>query len=445
MAREIKGAEYINEERRGYSLYVLQNRAVPQIADGLVSAGRRTLWKGRDGKKSKTQALAGATMCIHPHQLPDGPINTLTAPFRNNIPLFTGEGAFGTILNPTAYGASRYTSVKISKFTEDVVFRDLEIIPLVPNYDGTEDEPVHFLPLVPICLLNPAHGTAVGFATNILPRSLEDIIMAQLMYLKTGTCTAELMAKFLPTDNIATYDGRRYVFRGAIEHINTTEIRITKLPFGKTHREITDALIAWMDEEESPVVDYDDASKRSVNITVKFRRGFLAKTDPDRLLKKLRLIHTEVENLTLIDFDQTSVIIPTPQEVICKFTEWRLGFYVARYERLKQLLEADIQRYRDVLLAIKHNIGAVARKTTSRSELKELLEAYSIVNLDYIADLPVYRFTEEEAKKVQQKLEQALEQLDEYDRILSDPNKRKKIYISELEQVLKNFNHGKYN
>ena len=101
---------YVNDQRREYSLYVLQMRAIPHVADGLKAAARRVLWTARNGKHFKSATLAGATMPIHPHAAPEGAINTLAAPYGNNIPLLKGEGAFGTLLRPTAYGASRYTA-----------------------------------------------------------------------------------------------------------------------------------------------------------------------------------------------------------------------------------------------------------------------------------------------------------------------------------------------
>ena len=154
-------SNYINDQRKEYSLYVLQMRAIPHAADGLKAAARRVLWTAKNGSKFKSATLSGATMPIHPHAAPESTINTLAAPYGNNVPLLKGDGAFGTLLNPTAYGASRYTSVSLSAFTKDVLFRDIEIIPLVDNYDETQREPKHFLPLVPVVLMNPQEGIAV--------------------------------------------------------------------------------------------------------------------------------------------------------------------------------------------------------------------------------------------------------------------------------------------
>jgi DNA gyrase/topoisomerase IV subunit A len=108
------------------------------------------------------------------------------------------------------------------------------------------------------------------------------------------------------------------------------------------------------------------------------------------------------------------------------------------------MLEADIQRYKDIIQAIKKNVGNVARQVQSRGELIDYLAAVDIVNTDYIADLPVYRFTVEEKNKVEQKIEQALLTLAEYNKLLSNEQERRKVYIQELTDVLQNYNKGKY-
>ena len=95
-------------------------------------------------------------------------------------------------------------------------------------------------------------------------------------------------------------------------------------------------------------------------------------------------------------------------------------------------------------MAIKHNVGGIAKKVQSRSELKEFLAEIKIVNLDYIADLPVYRFTEDERLKVEEKLKEAYIQLDIYNDLLSSEEKRKKIYITELQEILNKYQKGQY-
>ena len=446
--RKPEGSSYINEQGRQFSLYTLQHRAIPAITDGLKAGGRRALWTGRDGHKYKTANLAGQVMPLHPHSECSSTINTLTAPYENNISLFKGDGIFGTLLNTGAHAAPRYTSVTVSKFTQDVIFRDIEIIPMMENYDSTLEEPVHFLPLVPVVLVNPTEGIAVGYSTNILPRALDDIVNAQIRHLKGTKQVIDILPRFVPLDSVAyateqTENGIAYYFNGALVKHDLTNVTITKLPYGQTHKKV----IAKLDDllERDILQDYTDKSKDIINIEVKFKRGYLKDVGDLELFKMLGITVRHIENLNVLDFTGTAVWNATPMDIICKFTDWRLAFYVVRYQRLLGIAQADLQRYYDIRSAIKNNVAGIAKKTQSRSELKELLETLKIINIDYIADLPVYRFTEDENTKNEERIKEILITIQHYELLISSDKERSKVYCSELQEVLVNYNKGKYN
>lgn len=445
--KKAQSSAYINEQRHSYSLYVIQMRALPAATDGLKAGGRRVLWTARDGKKYKSATLAGATMPIHPHASPESAIDTLTAPYGNNIPLFKGDGAFGTLLRPTAYGASRYTAVTVSEFTKDVMFRDIEIIPMRDNYDGTLQEPVHFLPLVPVALLNPTDSIAIGYAAKILPRSLEDIIVAQVAHLKGVKKISEPSPYFAPTDSSAyeymeTDKGITYFFKGEVEIKNTTTLVITSLPYGQTHEAVIARIVALVDSGE--VVDYVDRSQSVYNIEVKFRRGVIEKLGEEELLKQLGLISKVAENLNVLDFEGQAVWSPTPLELIREFTDWRLKWYVQRYERLLEIEQHDLQRYYDIRTAIKHKAGQVAVTKQDRSAFKVWLESIGVVHVDYIADLPIYRFTIDEHRRNEQRIADAEAAVKQFQTLLGSEDDRRQVYIKELQEVLTKYNKGVY-
>jgi DNA gyrase/topoisomerase IV subunit A len=447
MAKKPESSAYINQQRHAYSLYVMQMRAIPAVTDGLKAGGRRVLWTARDGKKYKSATLAGATMPIHPHAAPEGAIDTLAAPYGNNIPLFKGDGAFGTLLKPTAYGASRYTSVSTSTFTDDVVFKDIEIVPMTENYDGTLMEPVHFLPLIPIALLNPSEGIAVGYATNILPRSIDDIVLAQITHLKGAKKLSNPMPKFAPLGAVAyaseeTDRGVAYYFNGELTIKDTSTATIVKLPYGQTHEKVVAKLDDLLDK--GILLDYTDRSKNVINIELKFKRGYIKSVDEVDLYKSLGLTVRHIENLNVLDFTGKAVWNTNAVDLIRAFTDWRLGWYVQRYQRLLDLLQIDLQRYLDIRTAIKNNVSSVARKTQSRAELKDFLEEIKIVYTDYIADLPVYRFTEDERIKNEERIKEAEAQMQQYRELLASEDLRKKVYVSELQDVLAKHMKGGY-
>lgn len=445
MAKPV-GADYINEKRRNFSLYVLQDRAIPAISDGLKPASRRVLWTARDGKKVKSATLSGATMPIHPHAAPDSTINTLAAKYGNNVPLLDGIGAFGTQLLPTEYGATRYTSVKVSEFTKDCMFKDIEIIPMIENYDSTLLEPEHFLPLVPISLLNPASGIAIGYACTILPRTLQDVILAQLTYLAGGDFD-HLTPTFTPFKNKAEWDvdNHRWLFKGEFERINSSMLKIIKLPYGLTHNKFAVSGIAAkrskLDKllDDNIILDYEDHSKDTIDVRVKFKRGELTNLSDDQILNMFGLTMFASENLNLVGFDGDSLLSSNDKEVIKLFTDWRLTWYPMRYERLKSLLSVDIQKYRDVITAIDNDAGKVASTKQNKQAYQEWLTSIGVVHDDYVSTLPTYRYTLEERKKFEDKLSEALLQLDEYNQLLGSDKLRKNVYIRELKEILKKY------
>lgn len=439
---KVNSSEYINAERKKYSLYVIQNRAIVSMADGLKSGGRRVLWIARDGKKYKSASLAGAAMCLHPHAAPETTINTLAMPYGNNIPLFDGIGSFGTRLSPSACGASRYTSVKISEFAKDVLFADIEIIPMCNNYDNTLKEPEHFLPLIPLALLNPSSGIAVGYSSTINPRSLKDIINAQLIHLRGKTNRKEPPLTFGPFNSISTQmieanGTKKWLFEGTYEKTNTTTITIRNLPYGHSHDQYVDYLNLLVDE--GTITNYIDNSKNVIDIAVKFERYKLSKLDHDDILKLLKLTNTVTENMNMLSFDGQGIVSTTFNQTIEMFTDWRLQFYINRYERLHANLSTQIQRYRDVITAINNNIGDKARKIKKRDDFKKYLATLDIVHIDYVADLAVYRFTLEEKQKIIAKIKEAEKTLKEYEDLLSSEDLRREVYINELRNIAKQY------
>ena len=166
--------------------------------------------------------------------------------------------------------------------------------------------------------------------------------------------------------------------------------------------------------------------------------------DANSILSMLGLIVREIENPNILSFDGKDVMPIDPVQFVRDFTDWRLGWYVNRYERLRDLLKIDLQRYYDIRTAIKNSAGSLARKIQTRSELKDKLQTFGIVYLDYIADLPIYRFTEEERIKNEKRIEEAEALLKHYEDLLSSEDKRRKVYIAELQEVLAKHTKGQY-
>lgn len=439
-------SEYLNKEAKDFSLYTLQSRALAHATDGLKPAARRLIWTARDGKTYKSAALAGATMPLHPHAAPEDALNTITGFYVCNIPLLKGDGAFGTRLQPHVFGASRYTSVKLSKFTEEIIFTDKDIIPMMENYDSTLMEPKYFLPLVPIAVCNIQEGIGVGFSTDILSRELSDIIDNQISHLKDLEFSEPLPViiplKQYAKEKITDNQGKgRWIFNGEVEILNTTTVLIKNLPYGLSHSNFIKKLITLLENGE--IVDYDDGSKNFLHIEVKLTRAKLSEIS-NNLLEFFGLISKKIENFTLLNFDGRTVLETNYIDYIKEFTTWRLMWFIERYIFLKKEAEHDLQRYRDIEIAIINDLGSIARKLPNKPLLKEKCKNLKIINIDYILDLPVYIFTDEERIKNTKKIIELETNIKEYNRIINSDSAQIEIYIKELEEIKSKYLKGYY-
>jgi DNA gyrase/topoisomerase IV subunit A len=298
-------------------------------------------------------------------------------------------------------------------------------------------------------LLNPQEGIAVGFASKLLPRSINDIISHQILHLKKqNNKITEAAPFFAPISQLSSglitnkQKKQQWLFHGDFKKVNATSIRITELPYGLAHQKFIDNLETL--EENGSIIKITDDSSDSYNILIQFKKGTLSKLSDDEIKKLIGINNSISENMNVVNFDGNTIWEATYVDIIKEFTSWRLTYYTKRYERLADLIKTDIQRLKDVLLAIKKKVGVVATKTESRSELKEYLTVIGIIHIDYIADLPIHRFTHDEKNKTEKKLTEHLTTLNYYNELLQSEDKRRHIYIDELREILKNVKSNCY-
>jgi DNA gyrase/topoisomerase IV subunit A len=268
--------DFIKDTSRDYSIYVCQSRGIPSVSDGLKDAQRKSLFVMKSqGEKIKTISLAGKLISeniyLHGDAAACDTISLMAAPYCNNIPLLSGIGAFGTRVGPSDWGAPRYTYVKKSTYTDALIYQDYDIIPLKENYDGSVMEPKHFLPLIPVVLLNGVSGIAVGWSTEIMPRSLEDLIDATLAAIDGKKKLPSLLPKYeyLKT-NVRSLGDNQFEFTGKVI-IDGSSVIVTELPPDLSLEKFKARLNKMEDEEQ--IQTYIDRSTKEIHIEVRFKRG----------------------------------------------------------------------------------------------------------------------------------------------------------------------------
>lgn len=439
---EVVGS-YLESEHRSFAIYTLQQRAIP-FFNGMKPVQQRCLWQLRAvSKYEKVAKLTGQVMAIHPHgdaSIADA-INQMSGPYCNNVSFFDGHGAFGTRINPTAFGSPRYVSSKISAFTKEVIFKDWEIVALKPSYDETDFEPTMLLPLVPILLLNGIQGIATGYSTTILPRDLKDLIDEQIKVLQ-GKEPINPLPYSKPIDNYAVRDPEfpnKYQFIGEAEVLDTSTCKITKLPFGMNHAKVVESLAKMV--EKGQIIDFTDKSKADVNIVVAFKRASLKNKNGEQAIRKLKLTTGVTERIIVLDAETSQSVVEYDDaaKFIKDYTKWRLSFFPTRYERFIQLNLNEISRLNDVIIAIDNDLGGQAKKVKNKADLVTFITKIGVQDIDYIASLPIYRFTEEEYDKAKNRINELETQNKEYQSIIDDVDKQKLIYIDELKDIKKKF------
>ena len=167
-----------------YASYVIRDRAIPNLADGLKPVQRRIMWalhEKDDGRFIKVANVVGHTMQYHPHG--DASIGDALVVLANKRYLIEGQGNFGNIFTGDPAAASRYIECRLTELARTELFND-EITEFIPSYDGRNKEPVSLPCKLPLTLMLGAEGIAVGLAARILPHNFPELLEAQIAILK---------------------------------------------------------------------------------------------------------------------------------------------------------------------------------------------------------------------------------------------------------------------
>jgi topoisomerase-4 subunit A len=167
-----------------YASYVIRDRAIPNLADGLKPVQRRILWSLHDkddGRFIKVANIVGHTMQYHPHG--DASIGDALVVLTNKRYLIEGQGNFGNVFTGDPAAAPRYIECRLTELARTEVFND-EITEFVPSYDGRNKEPVALPSKLPLLLMLGTEGIAVGMASRILPHNFPELLEAQIAILK---------------------------------------------------------------------------------------------------------------------------------------------------------------------------------------------------------------------------------------------------------------------
>jgi len=270
-----------------YASYVILERAVPHISDGLKPVQRRILYSMKrmdDGRFNKVANIIGHTMQFHPHG--DASIGDALVQLGQKELLVESQGNWGNILTGDGAAAPRYIEARLSKFAIEVAFNN-KTTEWMSSYDGRNREPVTLPVKFPLLLAMGVEGIAVGLSSKILPHNFNELIEASISYLQGKPF--DLYPDF-PTAgmiDVSKYnDGARggvVKVRAKIEKVDRKGLVITELPYGRTTSSLIESIVKASDRGKIKIKKIDDNTAGGVEIVIQLQSG----VSPDKTIDAL--------------------------------------------------------------------------------------------------------------------------------------------------------------
>lgn len=255
-----------------YASYVILERAVPHLEDGLKPVQRRILHSMKrldDGRYNKVANIVGHTMQFHPHG--DASIGDALVQLGQKDLLIDCQGNWGNILTGDSAAAPRYIEARLSKFALDVVFNP-KTTQWKPSYDGRNKEPITLPVKFPLLLAQGVEGIAVGLSSKILPHNFNEILDAAIAYLRNEPF--ELFPDFQTGGfiDVTRYnDGERggsVKVRAKVEKRDNRTLAITEIPYGKTTLTLIDSILKALEKGKIKIRKVDDNTAQHAEILV---------------------------------------------------------------------------------------------------------------------------------------------------------------------------------
>ncbi|HTF06117.1 MAG TPA: DNA gyrase/topoisomerase IV subunit A [Bacteroidia bacterium] len=270
-----------------YASYVILERAVPYIEDGLKPVQRRlmhSMWEMEDGRYNKVANIIGNTMKFHPHG--DASIGDALVQLGQKDLLVDCQGNWGNIFTGDSAAASRYIEARLSKFALDVAFNPKTTV-WAASYDGRNREPVTLPMKFPLLLAQGVEGIAVGLACKILPHNFNELIDGSIAILRGRK--AEVVPDF-PTGGMADFSnyndglrGGKIRVRARVKVKDAKSLVITEIPFGTTTGSLIDSVIAANEKGKIKIRKIEDNTAEFVEVLIHLQPG----TDTDKTIDAL--------------------------------------------------------------------------------------------------------------------------------------------------------------
>ncbi len=381
-------AEFTEQAYLNYAMYVIMDRALPHISDGLKPVQRRIVYAMSElglknsGKPKKSARTVGDVLGkYHPHgdSACYEAMVLMAQPFSYRYPLVSGQGNWGSPDDPKSFAAMRYTEAKLSAYS-DVLLSELGqgTVDWQDNFDGSLKEPVTLPARLPNILLNGTTGIAVGMATDIPPHNLREVVKGTIALLKNPQLTDAKLASFIPAPDLPTHaeiistpeellkiqvTGRGSYRMRSVYHVDKGEIIITALPYQVSGNKILTQIADQMQAKKLPLItDLRDESdhENPTRLVIELRSN---RVDADAVMSHL-FATTELEssyrvNMNMIGADGRPQV-KSIREILLEWLDIRqstvkrrLNYQLDKIDRRLHILAGLLIAYLDIDTVIK--------------------------------------------------------------------------------------------
>lgn len=410
-----------------YASYVIKDRAIPDIGDGLKPVQRRilhTMWKMDDGKFNKVANVVGETMKLHPHG--DASIGSALVVMANKEYFIEKQGNFGNLFTGDPASAARYIEARLTPLAKEILFNP-DLTEFIESYDGRNQEPVLLPCKIPATLLLGAEGIAVGMSTRILPHNFNEVLEAQIACLNGEElpvlCPDFLTGGILDAEQYQDGNGKIRV-RARVEVQDEKTLVIRDVPYGVTTESLIQSIQDAANKGKLKLASINDYTTEEVAVELRAMRGVKAES----LLKPLyAFTQCEVSvSINLLVIRDNQPVLMTVTEVVEHSTKrlltllelelkleleqlrhkWHRGQLEVYFlqERLYQLLE-QCDSYEEVL----ERVEAALQPLQPKLDLpitKEDLEALLSIPIKRIS-----RFDQKQAEANLKKLQKSIREV----------------------------------
>lgn len=462
-------AEFTEQAYLNYAMYVIMDRALPHISDGLKPVQRRIVYAMSElglkstGKPKKSARTVGDVLGkYHPHgdSACYEAMVLMAQPFSYRYPLIEGQGNWGSPDDPKSFAAMRYTEAKLSAYSE-LLLSELGqgTSEWQDNFDGSMKEPINLPARIPNILLNGTTGIAVGMATDIPPHNLREVVKGTIALIRNPETTDEKLAEYIPAPDLPTKaeiitppeellkiqtTGRGSYRMRAVYTIDKNEIVITELPYqvsgSKVITQIADQMIAKKLPLVSDVRDESDHQNPTRLVIVLRSNRVDAETVMSHLFATTDLESSYRVNLNMIGADGR----PQVKSIRRILLEWieirkqtvtrRLQYHLNKIEKRLHILAGLLIAYLD--------IDTVIRIIREEDQPKPvLMQHFGIddIQAEAILELKLRhlaKLEEMEIRREQEELEAKAAIIREQ---LANPESLKNLIINELKEDAKKF------